>query len=214
MPEVYADEQVTIELIADLGSFANNCYIIRPTNGDPAVVIDIPDGFEAVVEALGDRPVGTVIATHSHRDHWDGFDRMRESIDAPVLCGAEETEIAPERAAERLADGAEVPVGEARMRVIHTPGHTPGSICLLLGGALLTGDALFPGGPGHSRSNEALQQEIQSITSKLYPLPAETVVLPGHGPGTTLGESQREYEVFAGKEHAPDLHGDVLWLES
>ena len=59
-----------------------------------------------------------------------------------------------------------------------------------------------------------LQQEIASIASRLYVLPAETVVLPGHGPGTTIGESLREYEVFASRERDPDLHGDVLWAES
>ena len=100
------------------------------------------------------------------------------------------------------------------MRVIHTPGHTPGSICLLLGDALFTGDTLFPGGPGASRSNLALQEEITSITSRLYPLPAKTLVLPGHGPGTTIGESKHEYEIFKAKKHDPDLHGNVLWLES
>jgi glyoxylase-like metal-dependent hydrolase (beta-lactamase superfamily II) len=72
----------------------------------------------------------------------------------------------------------------------------------------------FPGGPGHSRSHEALQQEIASITSRLYGLPDATLVLPGHGDGTTIGASKAEYEVYASKEHAPDLHGDVLWTES
>ena len=96
----------------------------------------------------------------------------------------------------------------------HTPGHTPGSISLVVGGAVFTGDTLFPGGPGHSRSNEALQQEIASITSKLHTLPDATVVLPGHGDRTTIGESKAEYEVFASKEHPADLHGDVLWMEN
>ncbi len=100
------------------------------------------------------------------------------------------------------------------MRVIHTPGHTPGSICFLVGGALLTGDTLFPGGPGRTRDPQALAQEIDSITSRLYVLPAETLVLPGHGDHTTIGRSREEYAVFAAKPHPADLAGDVLWLES
>jgi len=115
---------------------------------------------------------------------------------------------------QSLTDGDEVAVGGAVVRVLHTPGHTPGSVSLVTGGAVLTGDTLFPGGPGHSRTNEALQQEIVSITTWLHTLPDGTLVLPGHGDTTTVGESKAEYEVFAGKDHDPDLHGDVLWLES
>lgn len=214
MPEVYADDHVTIELVPDLGSFSNNAYIIRPRAGGGAVVVDIPDGFEQVIEALGGNEVERIIATHSHRDHWDGFDRMRQDLSAAVFCGAQETDIVESRGAQRLGDGERVPVGDTTIEVIHTPGHTPGSICLLVGGAVITGDTLFPGGPGHSRSNEALQQEIASITARLHALPEATRVLPGHGPGTTIGESRREYEVFASKQHDAELHGDVLWLES
>ena len=215
MPEVYGDEQVTVELLPELGPYANNAYIVRPrADGAAATLIDIPQGFEQVLAALDGQSVERVIVTHSHMDHWGGWEVMRAALEAPVLVGAEETEIEAERAAERLADGAEVAAGDAWLRVLHTPGHTPGSICLLLGGVVFTGDTLFPGGPGASRSNAVLQQEIASITSRLYVLPAETMVLPGHGPGTTIGESLREYEVFAAQEHDPDLHGDVLWVES
>lgn len=214
MSEVYADELVTVERIADLGRFGNNAYLVRPRTGGAATVIDAPEGFGRVLDALGGAPVERVVVTHSHMDHWGGFDELRAALDAPVYAGAEETNIEPERNAAPLAHGDELAVGEAAMRVIHTPGHTPGSICLLVGGALFSGDTLFPGGPGASRSNAALQQEIDSIVTRLYPLPGETLVLPGHGPGTTIAESRREYEAFAAREHDPDLHGDVLWLES
>ncbi len=215
MPEAYADDLVTVEWLADVGPYGNNSYIIRPRDESaPATVIDIPTGFEVVVDAIGDRAVERVVVTHSHMDHTAGWDTLLGALDVPVLFGAEETGIEENRAFERLADGAEIAIGGATMQVIHTPGHTPGSICLLLGGVLFSGDTLFPGGPGASRNNDLLQQEIASITSRLYSLPPETMVLPGHGPGTTIGESIAEYEVFASREHDPDLHGDVLWLES
>lgn len=212
MPEqVYADADVTIELFAALGPLANNVYVLRPTNGGPLTIVDVPEGFEAVLEAIGDAPVERVIVTHSHFDHWGGFDVMRARLDAPVLAGAEETNLDESRTIGRLADGAELAVGAARVRVLHTPGHTPGSICLHVGAAVLTGDTLFPGGPGYSRTSEALQQEIASITSRLHPLPDATLVLPGHGGGTTIGSARDEYAVFAERTHADDLHGDVLW---
>ena len=105
-------------------------------------------------------------------------------------------------------------VGGLTFAVVSIPGHTPASTAFVHGSHAFAGDTLFPGGPGHSRSNELLQQEIGSITSRLYALPDETTVWPGHGDNTTIGASKAEYAVFASRDHAPDLHGDVLWLES
>src|SRR5690606_31909423 len=106
-----------------LGRFGNNAYILRPAGGGPVTVVDIPEGFEAVLEALGGAPVERVVVTHSHFDHWGGYDTMRSSIDAPVYVGAEETDIDASRPVERVADGETLTVGEAPMRVLHTPGH-------------------------------------------------------------------------------------------
>jgi len=214
MPEIYSDAQITIEVLRDLGSFANNSYLLRPANGGAVTIVDVPEGSEAVIAALGDAPVERIVVTHSHFDHWRGFDLVRAHTPAPVFASADETNLEASRNIQPLADGAEFAVGDATVRVIHTPGHTPGSICFLVGGAVLTGDTLFPGGPGRTGSPAALQQEIGSITARLYTLPDETIVLPGHGATTTIGESGAEYAVFASREHPADLQGDVLWLES
>jgi glyoxylase-like metal-dependent hydrolase (beta-lactamase superfamily II) len=82
---------------------------------------------------------------------------------------------------------------------------------LLAGRFLLSGDTLFPGGPGRTETPQDLQQAIASITRRLYTLPPDTIVLPGHGDGTTIAASKEEYAVFASRQHAPDLCGDVLW---
>ena len=216
MPQVYADDHITIELLTALGPIENNSYILRSTAGDEIAIVDVPEGCEAVLEALGDdvAKVSHVLVTHSHFDHWGGYDVMRAAISAPVYASAEETNLDDSRDVQPLAAGSTVAIGGATVSILHTPGHTPGSISLAIGGAGLTGDTLFPGGPGHSRSNELLQQEIGSIISQLYPLPDTTIVLPGHGDTTTIGESKTEYAVFAGKEHPADLSGDVAWLES
>ena len=214
MPSVYADAEVTIELLGPLGSYGNNAYIVRPAGGGPVVVIDAPEGSEAVVAALGSAEVSCILVTHSHFDHWAGFDVLRAFTSAPVCASGDETNLEPAHQVEPLADGAEVPVGATTLRVIHAPGHTPGSICLLVGGALLTGDTLFPGGPGRTGAPEALAQEIESITSRLHVLPDATVVLPGHGDRTTIGASKLEYADYASRPHDPGLHGDVLWATS
>ena len=214
MADAYRDDQITIEVLRDLGSYGNNAYLLRPADGGPVTVVDVPEGSEAIVEALGETPVERIVVTHSHFDHWGGFDVVRAHTDAPVLAGAAETNLEASRNVQPLAHDATFEVGGASVRVIHTPGHTPGSICLHVGDAVLTGDTLFPGGPGRSGSPEALQEEIESITTRLYPLADQTVVLPGHGDATTIGESKAEYEVFASREHPADLHGDVLWAEA
>ena len=100
------------------------------------------------------------------------------------------------------------------MTALFTPGHTDGSTCFLIGNHLFSGDTLFPGGPGKSRSPEALRTELDSITSKLLILPDETAVYPGHGDDTSIAEARRQYRVFASKSHPDDLCGDVSWLES
>lgn len=214
MTDIYTDAQVSIELLPDLGSYSNNAYILRPAGGGPVTLVDVPEGSEAIVNALGGTPVERIVVTHSHFDHWAGFDVIRAHTPAPVYAGAEETNLEASRDVQPLAHGGEFAVGDATVRVIHTPGHTPGSICLHTGNALLTGDTLFPGGPGRTGSPEALLQEIDSITTRLYPLADDTAVLPGHGATTTIGESQAEHAVFASREHPADLQGDVLWLEA
>ena len=208
---VYQDATVSIEMLPSLGRFGNNSYILRPTSGGAVTVVDVPEGAVAIVEALGETPVERIVVTHHHNDHWNGFDVVRAHTPAPVFCGATETNLDATRKVQPLADGATFAVGSATVRAIHTPGHTPGSTCLLVGGVLITGDTLFPGGPGRTQTPENLQQEIASITSRLHVLPDETLVLPGHGPTTTISASKAEYAVFASKSHPADLKGDVLW---
>lgn len=214
MPQVYTEKQITIESFESLGRLGNNCYVLRSPDGGGVTIVDVPEGIEAVIEALGDEPIERIVVTHSHFDHWGGFDVLRAHTDAPVFAGAEETNLDETRGIQPLADGEVFQVGSAQVQVIHTPGHTPGSICLLAHKALLTGDTLFPGGPGRTRTPEDLSTLISSITTRLYALEPETIVLPGHGGSTTIEDSRREYDVFAEKEHPADLCGDVLWLES
>ena len=119
-----------------------------------------------------------------------------------------------ERIDRPLADGEEIPVGGLKVRTIHTPGHTPGSTCFLAGPFLISGDTLFHGGPGHSDRPLDLQEMIGSIIQRLFVLPDDTLVLPGHGDDSTIGRSKREYAVFASRPHPADLCGDVLWESS
>ncbi len=112
-----------------------------------------------------------------------------------------------------LADGAANPVGGLTIQAIHTPGHTPGSTCFLVSRHLISGDTLFPGGPGRTDNPADLQEIIRSITERLYVLPDETLVLPGHGDDTTIARSKEEYTAFSSRPHSAELSGDVLWQD-
>ena len=97
---------------------------------------------------------------------------------------------------------------------IVTPGHTDGASCFLVGKHLFSGDTLFPGGPGKTRSPEALSTILENIREKLLTLPDDVLVYPGHGDDTTLAEARRRHAVYASKDHPADQFGDIDWLES
>jgi glyoxylase-like metal-dependent hydrolase (beta-lactamase superfamily II) len=114
----------------------------------------------------------------------------------------------------QLNDSDVVSFGKLRLEVLHTPGHTPGSLCFKIGRYLVSGDTIFPGGPGKTRSPAELKQIIQSITDKILVLPDDTEIYPGHGDSTILKKERDEVAIFTSRPHTPDLCGDVLWLSS
>jgi hydroxyacylglutathione hydrolase len=155
--------------------------------------------------------VQTVIASHWHLDHWATYDAVRAATGAPVLVGAAEINIPEERIDGRLADGQELRVGGIRIDVLHTPGHTPGSISLRVGGAVITGDTLFNGGPGRTSAAGDLETILASIDARLLPLPAGTLVLPGHGDSTTIAETTAGRDAYRRHPKPAGFCGDVEW---
>jgi glyoxylase-like metal-dependent hydrolase (beta-lactamase superfamily II) len=197
-----------------MGPYGNNGYIVHSPATKEGVIIDAPAEPEKLLVALGSIKVTAIILTHGHQDHWLGLEKLRAVTGAPVAIHPDDAERLPTPADSSLKDGDVFAVGKSRLRVLHTPGHTPGSVCLLVGVSLFSGDTLFPGGPGSSKTPQALQQLIRSITQRLYTLPDDTQVYPGHGLGTTISRSKEEYAAFASRPHPPELCGDVRWLES
>lgn len=189
MPEVaYQDPSIIVEAYLGLGRMGNNCYVLRPTSSGPVTIVDAPEGIEEVINALAGAEIERTVVTHSHFDHWLGFEVLGTVTDAPVYVGAQESNLEPSWNATPLDDGEVFTVGDAQVQVIHTPGHTPGSICLLVGKAVLTGDTLFPGGPGNtSFEGGDFDTIIASLDQRLFTLPPDTLVLPGHGDDTTIG---------------------------
>ena len=212
--EVFESGSLRLTKVGPLGPFANNAYVIADREAAEAVIVDMPAESSQTLEAVRDLRVIAILLTHTHPDYWPEYDLVKGATDAPVLCHPAERVMPAEKIDRPLADGDHLAVGGLSLLVIHTPGHTPGSCCFLVGRYLIAGDTLFPGGPGHSNSPQELQQNITSITERLYTLPGDTLVLPGHGDNTTIEQSRQEYAVFASRPHPPDLHGDVLWESS
>ncbi len=217
----YGEGTLRLVHIGPLGPYANNAYIIADRVSREAVIVDMPAGGEKVLEATEGLRVQSILLTHDHLDHWSDYDLVKEATGAPVLCHPGERTIPREKIDGRLEDGQEIRISGVSVRVIHTPGHTPGSVCLFIdngldggGRYLISGDTLFPGGPGRTATPADLTMVIGSITRSLYVLPDDTVVLPGHGEAITIGRSKQEYAVFASRTHPPDLCGDVLWESS
>jgi len=139
---------------------------------------------------------------------------VRDKLKAPVASHPLEAGTLPSPPDLTLADGDVVHFGKVSLRILHTPGHTLGSLCLLTGKHLFSGDTLFPGGPGKTSTPAAFEQIVNSITEKLFVLPDETLVYPGHGEDTILGKEKQEFAIFSSRHHPPGLCGDVLWLSS
>ncbi len=226
--EYYREGDITVIKVGPLKPYNNNAYVVADTASKDALLVDMPADADddagtnaergaRVIEAFSDAAlkgakVRAIVATHWHPDHWMSYDQIRAATGAPVAVYGEEIRVPAERIDRRLRDDEEITCGSARLRVIHTPGHTPGSISLLLGKLVLTGDTLFNGGPGRTAQHADLLQELESIVRRLYVLPEEITVWPGHGDATQIGTSKREYAIFNSKPLPPDLAGDVTWL--
>ncbi|MBV8194829.1 MAG: MBL fold metallo-hydrolase [Candidatus Dormibacteraeota bacterium] len=209
---VFEDGGVRIVKVGPMGPFDNNAYIVRDVAAGEALLVDMPLEEQPLLDAIAaEVTVRTVVATHWHQDHWMTYDAVRAATGAPVLVGAEEIKIPPERIDGRLQDGQELRVGGARITVLHTPGHTPGSISLRVGRAVITGDTLFNGGPGRTFAAGDLETILRSIEAKLLPLSEDSVVMPGHGANTDISASREGVAEYARHPKPAGFYGDVTW---
>ncbi len=208
------NKKVKIERL-ELSSFATNAYVVVCKKTGKSGLIDAPAGARTLVKHLKGTVCECIFLTHDHIDHIGGLKALREKIIAPLAVhGADNAKWLPVRPEMILSDGDVVFIGDVRAAAIYTPGHTPGSMCFKIEDYLLAGDTLFPGGPGRTVGPAEFKQIIESITRKLFKLPAGTKVYPGHGGPTTIKQAKEEYAVFAARPHGEGLCGDVTWAES
>ncbi|MBI4283158.1 MAG: MBL fold metallo-hydrolase [Chloroflexi bacterium] len=213
MAIVVKDDALQIERL-ELGPWPSNAYIVVCLKTRDSLVIDAPAEAGTITDRLKNTNPRYILLTHNHQDHTGALAELHSRLKVPLAThtlNAGKLPVAPERL---LNDGDTISVGNLKFGVLHTPGHTPDSLCFKVGRYLLSGDTIFPGGPGHTRSPEALRQIIKSITEKIFVLPDDTPLYPGHGDSTVLKKEKDQFAVFASRSHAPSLSGDVVWLTS
>jgi glyoxylase-like metal-dependent hydrolase (beta-lactamase superfamily II) len=178
-----------------VGAYDNNVYLLSDDKSGEALLIDPADEAPRIIQELDGLRLSHILVTHWHPDHVQALEAVREKTGAQFACHPLDEPRMPLSADQRLQDGQRLSFGDYELVALHTPGHTQGSVCFLAGERLFTGDTLFPGGPGNTSGPDAsFPTIIESLESKLFSLPDEIQVLPGHGKPTTIGQERPHLE--------------------
>ena len=213
MTIIEKDNEIQIEKL-QLGPYGTNAYIVICRKTGDSLVVDAPAEAETIINRLKGNNPRYILLTHNHIDHVGALDELRSRLGVPLAAHAADAAKLSSAPEMLVKDGDTISLGNLTVAVMHTPGHTPGSLCFKVGRYLLSGDTLFPGGPGKTGSPAAFNQIMKSITEKILVLPDDTPVHAGHGDSTVLKKEKEEIAAFSVKPHNPGLCGDVLWLSS
>jgi glyoxylase-like metal-dependent hydrolase (beta-lactamase superfamily II) len=213
MPNVVNNRNIRIDKLT-LGPYETNVYIVVCHRTGESLVIDAPARAAEIITGLNGTRPKYILLTHDHHDHTGVLVSLRSRLKVPLAtheASSYQLKTPPEIL---LKDGDRISLGNLKLEVVHTPGHTPGSLCFKVKKYLFAGDTIFPGGPGHTDSPDDFREILASINEKILTLPSNTLILPGHGNNITVRKAREEYSVFAARPHSPGLCGDVLWAST
>jgi glyoxylase-like metal-dependent hydrolase (beta-lactamase superfamily II) len=196
----------TFELDGGSWDVDNNIWIVGDDSN--VVVFDAAHTAQPIIDAVAGRNVVAVVCTHGHNDHVTVAPELGAALDAPVLLHPADEVLwrmtHPDKDFHSVDDGLVLSAGDVEIRALHTPGHSPGSVCWYAPdlGAVVSGDTLFNGGPGATgRSFSDFPTILASISEKLGKLPVDTVVYTGHGDSTVIGDEIVHYDEWVARGH-------------
>ncbi|HEU65258.1 MAG TPA: MBL fold metallo-hydrolase [Chloroflexi bacterium] len=198
----------------ELGPFGTNAYIVTCRKTQDSALIDAPGDANIIIGKLKNTNTKYILLTHNHVDHIGALAQLRAELKVPLAAHSSDARNLTPPPEILLNDGDTFWVGRLEFTVLHTPGHTPGSLCFRVGRYLLSGDTIFPGGPGKTGTPGDFRQIIKSLTGKIFVLPDDTQIYPGHGDSTVLKKEKEGFAIFASRHHDSHLCGDVLWLST
>jgi len=198
------------------GNYQTNSYLIIHVETSDAILVDAPAEAERIFAWIKPFDVKQIVLTHAHVDHIGALEQVRRSLDVPVAIHPEDVQAFNLEAEKTLEHGDNISLGEACLTIVHIPGHTQGSIALKVIDQddfkfAVVGDAIFPGGPGHTTSPSTLRQSLDSLEQTVFTWPDHIELHPGHGDSTSVGDERAAFEAFRTMPLPPDLYGDVLW---
>ena len=175
-----------------------NCYVIACAATKEAVVIDPRLPAERIVEQATGLTVKYILATHGHPGHVGGKDDVKAVTGGLTGIHSADAKQFLRSADRYLLDDDELEFGEFKVQVMHTPGHTPGSVCFVVANHAFVGDTILAGGIGRQMPETDLRRQMMSIGTKLLKLPLTTALYPGHGPATSLERELAQNPIFRG----------------
>jgi hydroxyacylglutathione hydrolase len=186
-----------------VGQLEANCYIVIDENTGHAFIIDPGDEPDRILEELGEVKIDYIFLTHGHFDHAGAAGEIKKATEAEIIINEQELPVyerlrdhaafwgfdveAPPKPDIFMGDGDELLVGDMAFIVLHTPGHSPGGMCLYGEGAVFTGDTLFASSVGRTDLPGGSLQQLKESFRRLMAMPKETTVYSGHGPASTIG---------------------------
>jgi glyoxylase-like metal-dependent hydrolase (beta-lactamase superfamily II) len=200
-PPEWLQEKVII-VYGKIGGYPVNGYILFDRQSHDAACIDTAYDPDKMLKALDGHRLYLqyVLLTHAHQDHMGGAERLKARTGASLCLHPQEMPLFSSQSRLKpdgfLEEGQELSIGKTRLKVLATPGHTPGGVTYVSKGLCFVGDALFAGSTGRSMSPQGYQTLLTSLRQKVLSLPEETVILPGHGPVTTVGNEKRHNPFF------------------